>query len=765
MNFKTITKEGLSRFLLGFALQTLFWFAYAIAWNLIHTLLVKRLGMGILPYSYILCNCAMILNSAIFIRYVDKIPKKSLLDWLSCIQVALLIASRIFIARSQAAGSSFDMELIIGIVLIIIAQSVLFTFLTAVWAVTNDLFKPSEARRVYPLLSLGSFFGGILAGGTISVFVNYFGVPNLILLWILAMAGVITISIAGGRYFKEVEIKYGFKKDLKQSFGQIIEYISTSNTIKAIIIIIFLARLTYIVEDFQFTQAMNLSFHDEASLSVFFGYYGILTSLTSLFVQIFVSRKLLLAIGVFRGFFYLPIIIGLCFLWLLLDFGFWAGFFLNYSWTLVSLALQSNAYQLSYNVVPARVRGKIRGLIDGFASSIGAMLGGVILLVLNLFTGELGSLQYTLVSVLGIILCSLWLLTVAFGRQYYIKDLVRNLYAENRATVMDSLEFMEERREPAANQGLLDILHSTEARFDHGIKAKVMEVLARLGNYLSLRSLVLFLEESEAYLRKNAVMAISAFRQLKRHSFAYHYLTNQMQYLFRHDPSGPVRLEAGKFLIRHMSARELPDYIHGLLHDPDKYARISIIESIGKLDIPFSDMMQLELLNDPNPDIRGQVIQHLSIYPEYRKDVETALMKMLESASFEENRQGLIILSKIEGRKNGFTPLVKRLLSSPDNGVKSLAALAYLTNVEMNEAETNGVYDQVLEALADPAYEGQEREEFLKSLLQIKDEIIDEVLGRVQQLPEKKRMLAQRGLDRIAALLYQRIEEEYSTQP
>lgn len=758
----SLNKIDRDKFWIALSLQAIFWFTFQLGFNLVHTILVKRLGISVLPYAYLLSNAVNMANAVFFILYIDKIPRKTFLKFLCLFQIVFLIAAKILIDRSDET-SGMSSSLGASVLLIVLSQSVLITLLTAIWAVTNDFFRPSEARRLYPYLNMGGIVGGFAAGCIVPAFVRFFGVSDLLYLWILSMGAILFLLWMWGNSFNEDAKQGQYQYQVKASLPDLWRYITVSNTVKALVVIVIFLRVVTNVEDFQYTQAMNVSFSSEASLSAYFGYYSLLWSVSAMLLQLFVARKFLMNVGIFRSLFFLPAITGLSFLWLLIDFGFWAGFFLNYSWGMVSLVLNSNAYQLSFNVVPTRVRGKIRGLVDGFASSFGGLVGSLLLLGVNYFFSHHSSFRYELISIIGVTLCTLWIIAVAYGRKHYIRDLVRNLYGENRATILDSLESMEERREPAANKSLLDILHSPKSRFDIEVKSKVMEVLARLGNALSLRSLALFLKNSEGHLRKNAVAALNAFRNLESYPMALHYILNEMQELFRKDPFGPVRLEAGKFLIRHMPSKELPHYILGLLNDPDKYARIAVIEALGKLDLPFSDMLELNLLEDKDPKIRGLALVHLSKYPEYAPQLDSKLRSMLGSDNPEEVKYGLVTLFKLGPQPQHMSD-VQKILFSDNPMLKSLAGLTSLELVDDNDPIRGKFLTKIMEALVDPHYEESLREEFVTLVLNLREKNIDELFDNIQQLPAERRLLAQRGLDKIATLLYEKIEEEYSLQ-
>jgi HEAT repeat protein len=474
-------------------------------------------------------------------------------------------------------------------------------------------------------------------------------------------------------------------------------------------------------------------------------------------LQILVAQKLLLYIGVFRGLFVLPAVAAVSFLWLTFSFTFWPALLMNIMWDLTSNVIQGNAYSLSMNVAPRRIRGRILGVAGGYAVALGQIIAGLILVGIHIGLASFGSSQFKVISILSFLLSLAWLAYVAYGRRFYIQDLVRNIYSESRTTLFDTLESMEERSEPTANQSLMNILHSKEPRFDIEVKAKVMEVLARLGNTASLRVLAIFLKDRQAYLRRAAAKAINNFTGIDSYTFANHYFNGQMQRLFRKDPEGQVRVEAGKYLIHHMPQKALPSYINELLHDPDEFARKAVIESVGKLDVPLVDLMQFELLDDPVPSIRAAAVVQLYAYPDYKERVNGVLTRLLESQDSSEVVDGLIALIKVGGDRK-FMPLVEPLSTSQNSKIKSLAALYCLCSGKLDDDKKKYVFERLIESLIDPQYDEHKRESFVSLLSLLSDDDLDGLMYRVLDLEDDQRKLAQRGLNRIADILYERLE-------
>lgn len=751
---KRIHKNELWDFLFCMFMQMTIWFAVSATSILLRTLLVKRLGIESIPYLYIIPNLLSTAIAFIFILFSEKIRKSRIFIGFCFANFCLLMIARILFSSPELTVTIIWVALILSL----LALGMLYTMIAISWTMTNELFHPRQARRLYPLINLGGLIGGLLAGSLIPGFVKKFDMINLYQVNALATLILGCLIIIHNLLTKQKEENPLNYKGHKSSIIEIYNYISISNTIKAFIAIVVLSGIIMNIQDFLYTQIMNLSFHNEESLSIFFGYYSIFWNATAIILEIFIAEKLLLNVGVFRGMFFLPAFISVCFLFLLIDFSFWPGLIMNFGWFLIGFVMQSNAFQLGYNVVPIRLRARIRALIDGAVFSFSSFLGGMLLLGVR-------STSFTYISWLGFILGIAWVCTVAYGRRYYIKDLVRNLHGENRKTILETLESMEERREPTANQELMKILTNKERGFDLEVRAKVMDVLSRLGNSNSLELIGLFLRRPEPYLRQMAIRALNHFRTLRSNVFASHFFTQKIQNIFRSDSSGPVRLEAGKFLIQHMPEQLLPDYLNKVLEDPDPYARISIIESISKLNLPLSGLILLEFLQDLDFTVRAEAIVHLHSHQDFKDNSEEALEKMLISNNPKECVDGLTALIRIGGDKK-FLPILDKLLESGNSHIKSLSALAYLSTFSPKEPSAAIAYKKLLEALEDSAYPDDEREKFLNLFLLLHDDILDEFLyAIIPQLSEEKQKFVTKGFERIASIFEHKLEQEHYLEP
>ncbi len=734
------------------------------------TILVKRLGVDYLPYNYIVLSLINILGSTVYLVYADKIKRVQLLNILLLFSGGVLLVARLLITNaSHGSFGVLSWDLVFFFLLIYVVQGFSTAALnTQIWSTINDSYRPAIGKKVYPIFSLCWLIGGMLGGLLVHVLVPLVGVGNLIFAWAFCLFATIPLAMlldrkfGGGMRWRPVEAAGASKGFIAyiNANSEVWHYIRKSPVALYIVCICFCSYIVSSAQDFQYTQVMNATFHTEASLSKFYGTYSIVWYSTAIFLQLFVAEKLLVNIGVFRGFAALPLATLIAFVLLMIQFSFWEGVWLRYSWNVVGTMLFANAYQLSFNVFPAHIRGRLRGFCGGIASPLGALVGGMLLLVFqqSSFLSS-SSASYLFPSILGSIVCVYWLYLVWRGRKAYIDNLIDNLHIEEQPKLLDALESMEERREPLVTVALTDMLLKPSKTIDTEVKSKVMDVLSRLGNVTSLRPLSLFLKDPNPVLRGQAIASMVAFKALKRNFFALHYLLNEMEYLLNHDPSSIVRLEAGKFLLHFYPTHELPRLVAKLLDHAEGPMRMMTMQTILALNVEMIDMMVVPKLKDPDPAVRCEATIVLWKYPDYRKQIQEVLNRLLNAPSPLEQRYGLIALLRLEGAKEQLTS-VEPLMSSTEFINRSLACVIMLSTMIPESDEWNQVLTNLFGILAEPHFEGDERQVFVAMLPYVNDSVVDAILWGTQQLTPEKRQMAMRGLENLATLMYEKIMDE-----
>ncbi len=751
----TFISRDFVKFVLIMALLMMPAMGFMLGLNALSSLLVKRAGIQYLPYVYILTSLFNIAGSIIFLLFADRATRSKMIIFLFFISGLLLLGVRYLIPNEFSETPELTLTLAL---FFIIAYFVLGFFMSAlntqIWTLINDIYRPNKAKKLFPFFSSAWLVGGGIGGVLVHLLVPILGVTNLILAWGCFQLGSIPLVWTIQRYFgSEMRWKPQAKKASKISdLKEVYSFITSSSISYFIVAIIICFCILGAIQDFQYNQVMNITFNDETSLSKFFGTYAIVWNSTAILLQLFIAEKLLFHAGIFRSFLILPIAGLIGFSLLLIHFAFWEGLALRYSWNVFSSMAYFNAYQLTFNVIPIRLRGRVRNFCGGIVNALGTLLGGVILASFQLNYFKHVSWQHSVISIVGIVGCVIWLIIVWRGHRVYIQTLIDNLNQDHVAR-LETLESMEERREPIINETLNDLLIDPTKEANVETKTKVMDVLSKLGNKDSLRVLSLFIHDSDSKIRAHAVAAISSYKRLDEYLFAFNYINTEIQKLFLKDSSATVRKEAGKFLLRFYPKKELPQFIKTLLDHPESSIRIMTMQTIMQLNIELIDMMLVSKLEDSDPAVVSAALLILWKYNDYRMQNRTTLLRLLTDKETISKKNALITLILL-GSPSEYLQEVEKLLVVQEHLLRSFACVYCISLYSKNSEKSWQILSILLDTLADSQFDEKSRQDFIKVMPHFNDDVIDALLDGLIGMDAEKRAVASKGIENLADLLY-----------
>lgn len=746
-----VRKDEVNKLVILFSMLLIIACGYAIAYNILHTVLIKRFSIEYLPYSYTLFYGFGLLSNLLYFFLITRFQKEDLLIGYSFFSCLLVIFSSLLLQENFANLIPHSDLLFYGC--ISFAQGNILTLSASVWSLINESFRPAQGRRLYPILGTARLIGGLSIGILLAFFATWLSISFLIVVWgilflILSMLGIV---------FKKYLIVYRIKSEAI-GVKEAIQYASKSPTVKILIAIIIFVSAMSTYEDLTYTQVMNLTFHDEASLAQFFGFYFILWNLTAITLQFFAASKFIYFTGVFRGLMVLPLAASFGFFYLLFKFQFWPGFLLNYSWDVINIVIQYNAYQLSFNIVPKHLKDKIRSLTDGIANCIGGAIGGLSLISIQYFTrADTKEESFFVICSVALVLCLSWFIFSIVGRKYYVSDLINNLNQKNVDELTKTIEALEERKEPRLNKVLIEMIKKPP--LDSTVNLTILEVLARLGTLSSIRVICLYVQHTNETLRLHALMAINTFSNIKKFKHIYYYLTNEIIEIFHNDPSVNVRREAGRYLLNHLPDQELYSLIQNLIIHKDASIRVLILQIVSKLKMQLLDVIGLKLLQDVDPYVSGEALVLLWNFTEYENLVDETMYALITSESAYKQKIALSVLIRVKDIKKYYSYL-KVLQSSSNLTTSLLAKITLLGSDGQSEEEKELIIHQILQILINPECNESTRQEFINHLIYLRDELIDEVILSIQMLTKEEQLIAKRGMEKIAAQLYQKVIDE-----
>ncbi len=288
------------------------------------------------------------------------------------------------------------------------------------WLFANVVYNPSQAKRLFVLLTLGGIIGAFTGGEVTGFVVKNLGVATENLLFFCV--GFLTlciflISIIWKLIQKEGgEIILPTRRELKkEKRGHIFGTIYRSRHLMYIVGVITMTMLVASFVDFQFKTVSLEAFPEKADLTSFFGkFYGRL-SLVSLFFQLIFTHAFLRILGVGGVILFLPLGLLVGSLAMLVSPGLVSGILLRGADGSFKYSIDKTGRELLFLPVPLEIKKRTKVFIDVVIDRGARGIAGGLLL----FSLVLGfSVRY--ISIVVLVFLAVWIFIAILTKREYL---------------------------------------------------------------------------------------------------------------------------------------------------------------------------------------------------------------------------------------------------------------------------------------------------------------------------------------------------------
>ncbi|WP_165352117.1 MFS transporter [Solidesulfovibrio carbinolicus] len=707
---------------------------YAIGWSAVHSMLVKRLGIEYLPYTYIGISLLGVVGSSIYLSFADAVRRDRLLIWFCGLTGLALLASRLLVTARPDAEPNATPSLALFFAAVFFAQGVgNATLGTQVWTIVNDLLRPSQGRRIYPMLGTAGTIGGIAGGASIHFLAERFGTANLIVLWAFAILAIIPMTLfvraRFGGELRGLRPNHLAKKAHSERLGEGVRFFLSSRMARTLGVVALLFWIVGSIADFQYTRIMNNTFTDEASLAGYYGIYGMLINASGLVVQFFCSAYLIRRIGVGRGFLALPATALGGFALVGASFTFWPGLVLRYAWDMVGMTVQGNSYQLALNAIPSNLRGRMRGLLDGVINPLGGVFGGLLILGLHFFFDHrLETGWNDPVTLSGMVLTVAWIFFVLSARESYFSLLENNMKSNERRTVLDAIESLEEPGSQRAAE-LLDLAATSQ---DPEIRASVARTRGGSRDQYALAGLLQSVHDENYRVRLAAVRSLARFP-----AGIPGPAQTEIDRLLESDPEPQVRAAAFQALLAGHCAGEARSLADKWLGHTDPRIRAHAVEAVGRTNWDHRPLLA-PLLSDPAPLVRAWAARVLLREETTREQATQVLALVLEDVAAGTDAHELALATLHGSGPMPAIQLPSHIMGSHDPAVRVLALALSLEQTDATAAKT---LHEIFNILADPDNTERLRAGLVPYLPDFSERVADAILMGCAMLDPARRKL------------------------
>jgi AAA family ATP:ADP antiporter len=729
-----IQKDEISKVVITWSMVALLAIGYAIGWSAVHSMLVKRMGIEYLPYTYIGISLLGVLGSSVYLMFADVVRRDRLLMIFALVTGLMLLLARTLVTANHEGEKGFSVQLVLFFTVVFFAQGIGNSTLgTQVWTIINDLFRPSQGRRLYPIVGTAGTIGGIVGGASIHYLASSLGTANLVLIWAAAILALIPLTWwMRKRFGGELRGRKSGVSNAQPAGSRLLEGWEFFFRSKMAVTLGFIAVMFWVVgslADYQFSRIMNITFPSEAKLAGFYGIYGMIINAAGLLVQLFFSSYLIRRIGVSRGLCALPVSILAGFALIGSYFLFWSGLFMRCTWDLVGMTIQGNSYQLALNAIPGSLRARIRGFIDGVINPLGGVIGGLLIIFLHhTFDTVNKSGWLDPVTLSGIALSTLWIIVVVNSQKHYMDMIADNLKSAEQRTVMDAIDCLVE----PANARAEVMLEEVAKMKDPQRRAALARVRASIAGNSSLQALYLLLHDPVVHVRAESLRSMThLLKKRPLPSEAYDILHR----LVESDPEPAIRADALKLVLLKQPAGQWQEMAKKWLENGTVPVRARVVEAIGILSAEKRALLE-PMLQDESAMVRAAAVQALWDEPEMKLKVRRVLSELLEGDDPDAHQAALAVCHLVGDCPEPSAPA--RILNSPNSIARILAGAALIRFGADPELRQKAI-DVVCETMAEEENARLFQSDLIPLLPDLGEEAVDEILFGVAKLSSEEK--------------------------
>lgn len=429
----------------------------------------------------------------------------------------------------------------------VVCDALVAILLLQSWALFAECVDSRKARRIFPFIGLGGTCGGIFGGWLVATLASRLGTPNLLLLAVLLLGGML-IGVQALLGFSQrfqadglqtAEDAPAAEGPWQQRLKQALRSVTANRLLLLVLLIMLCVRVSSTIMDYQLQLQLKAHF-DQNDITAYMGTYLAVTSFATLVIQLLVENRIINAYGVVWGMGSTPVTLTLGLFGFLISPSLLSVTFAKFLEQITKNSLFKTAVELAYLPFDPSSRRRLRMLANG---------------LLSLTTVPLASLTIMLFSQQQLVLLILALLFAGLGVAFSVmlqSPYTRKLHDSlMRRRLLLTPQTPDWQLTPAQIETYL-------TQPDPELVAFVLDLLRRQAPNLPLHSLKALLWHEQASVREGAL------RLLARQAGPEH--VQLLVDVLSHEADGRVR-QACLAALRHCGDEELNPLIMPFLRD------------------------------------------------------------------------------------------------------------------------------------------------------------------------------------------------------
>ncbi|MFD1314993.1 Npt1/Npt2 family nucleotide transporter [Namhaeicola litoreus] len=391
----------------------------------VNAIFLSQLGPENLPYAYLLVALIAVLSSIFYNKLVERYSIK-----IMAIASIIIFSSCFFLLSFVIKYKVFDAWILYFYYLSLSLFAVLVT--SQFWIIANMVYDVREAKRLFGFIGAGAIAGGIFGGYLTTFLANFFGAGMVVFIAAILLACCIPIifivweiKIKKISAFDVVKRKSPKSKVSKSSW----KVVFSSKHLTLLSAIMGISVLVAKLVDYQFSDFSHKAYTNADDLSSFFGFWFSTFNVVALFVQLFLTNRLLSFLGVTGNLLILPLGIAVgCVLFL----------FFPELWVLVLIkgvdgsckqSVNKAAFELSILPIDFDIKKQAKPFIDVVIDSIATGLAGFMLL----FVIKELNVSPKIITLIILVSLFVWVVLIVMLRSTYFDSFRENIKASIEA--------------------------------------------------------------------------------------------------------------------------------------------------------------------------------------------------------------------------------------------------------------------------------------------------------------------------------------------
>lgn len=505
-----VSPSELPRVFYGWALKFFYRLGYIIGWTVVVEATVTRFSIGSLPIIFLGLAFFTIVGMMFFSVMVDRVSAKQLLNLNVFFAAATLLVAFLNYQNSTAF-----------IVLVLVAAGMFLSQISIILSnYLEDFFTPLEAERLVPTIESSETVGGIL-GGILLASAGFSGLGEYLILFWVGSLGVFAfvMNIIYPRlpfYLEKLDRESHEKYHSRFGWNSIVKSVDEIRKVPFLQILLTVLVFHWIIAnfiEFLYTKAVDESVHvvtdaeHEASLTQGLGSLHIFFHSSALFVELFVSSRILKSLGTFAGFMIHVVVTILSAFSLLFGYGFVSALLARNNFEMTTI-VQRNAYETSYYAFRYGTLRSLREFFEGIVYPASTIIGTLLIIGIELFFVE-SDLMYVVPFMLVSLSLGMGLFALQLQKRYTHMT-IQNLYSSIPIAQYHAVEIISRK---GYKQSLDHLMRVFKRSHDSTLKLKIIASLSSLGDIKAVHFLLVLLKSSDARYCADALRSLRSLGQ------------------------------------------------------------------------------------------------------------------------------------------------------------------------------------------------------------------------------------------------------------